>query len=367
MYLAEKARKVELTNLKKRNCNYNYKNKKNESVLSLVLKNMYSTIGQSTLYLPYIKILTSYIHFGHNFDIPIDEDENTPIMLLIIVNDIHTLNYVLNYSNNYNLSLKNKYGESACSLALKYKLPKGILTQMIKHPTFDINYKDLHNGNNILMLSSMTEPMMINNILEINNTLINTVNNNNENALILATKSNCKGAITPLLNHHININHQDYLGNTALFYAIDKNNVELIKLLVSGNANMNLKNIEGVSPLDYAKKLNYKYILNIMMDSYSSIDNESFENKEVKDYYFQFNQGNDSVFKYNEINDYLYPNIGKNKYSEIDLPFDLIIAERKVYLELMNNVDMKPYQSHDSSTSSYDMNYIKDNNVISVN
>jgi len=173
MYLAAKGRKKELMSLNEQGhkCNYEYQNNHYESTLSIILKKMYwpeefkeleedndredfsisnlsldtfsdnaSSVfsepssyyntshsnnrdsvlsfyskSSSSSFLPYIIILTRLINIGFNFNISMDGDGNTPLMLLIIVKDIHTLHYVLNTSKNYDLSLKNKYGENACS------------------------------------------------------------------------------------------------------------------------------------------------------------------------------------------------------------------------------------------------------------
>jgi len=360
MYLADKGRTVELFNLNKRNCNYEFRNKRNESTLSLVLKNLYTVEKHTSLYLPYIRILTTFVQNDLNFNLPIDEDENTPIMLFIIVNDIYTLNYVLNYSKNYDLSIKNKNGESACSLALKYNLPKGILDFMMNHPTFDINYKDQKNNNNMLMLSAMAEFTLIDTILEIKPLLINSVNSKNENALIIATKLNRQKSVLSLIQHKIDINHQDNLGNTALYYAIDSNNVDLIKLFVSNHADKTIKNNDGISPLDFAKKLGYKYILNILKEE-ESVLLSPLTHEEVKDYYFQFTKENDSEIKYKETEEYLYPYVS-DRYSEIDLSYDLILAEKTVYL---NSIKPRPYSRHSSSVESCDMDYLRNSITLS--
>jgi len=445
MYLAEKGRKKELFNLNQQEkCNYEYQNSKHESVLSIILKKMYwpgeeedicnmSTLSidtfndnassvfnesspysiydsplysplssyrdsvlttcidsQSAQYLPYIYILTHCIHRGFNFNLPMDDEGNTPLMLLIIANDIHTLHYVLNSSDKVDISTKNKYDENAYTLALKYKLPKGILDNMRDHLTFDYDYYDSYTGNNLFLLSAMMEPTLIDIIIQRNPEAIHSVNpNEKENALILATKLHRKDSVDILLRHSIPIDYQDAYGNTALYYAIVGNDIHIVKLLRSHNADMNIKNIVGVSPLDYAKSLGYQYMLDILNENRKSVlfsfpsppssptfkkleitpittstegkdekkkddvhskkekrkshakksSKSKIEKEEVKDFYFQFvEEDNGSENKqFKEANEYIQPHVGPYYANlEIELPFELILAERKVFNEEVN-------------------------------
>jgi len=478
MYLAEKGRKTELFELNQLNkCDYEYHNSKHESVLSVTLKKLYwpedeeeeedgetcSTISTDTFfsdnassvysksssfsyynpprysshssyrdslistcvnssassYQTYIYMLTHFIYRGFDFNLPMDDYGNTPLMLLIIVGDIQTLHFVLNCSEKVDLSAKNKFGENAYSLALKYNLPKGILDDMKNHLTFDYDYYDEYTGNNLFLLSAMIEPLMIETLLQRDPEAIHSVNpNGKENALILATKLHRKDSVKILLQHSIPIDYQDTLGNTALYYAIDVNDIHIVKLLRSHDADMNLKNKAGVSPMDYAKSLGYDYMLNILKEERKSVlfsfpspptspkMNQEFSNltttvgdknkegkedskssnekrksqsekftennknkkEEVKDFYFQFLEEDDqSEEKVKETSEYIQPHVGPYYDNlKMDLPFELVIAERKVYNEEINRSrSLLKLCDRNSSIESYDNDYEYNYNNIS--
>jgi len=62
---------------------------------------------------------------------------------------------------------------------------------------------------------------------------------------------NIMNILDKILNK-VNINQQDKLGNTALMYAILRNNIYMIKRLITLGCNINLQNINGMTPLMYA-------------------------------------------------------------------------------------------------------------------
>jgi ankyrin repeat protein len=66
-----------------------------------------------------------------------------------------------------------------------------------------------------------------------------------------------------LVNLGININHQDNDGNTALHWAVIRNEVECIRLLLNLKASANIKNSFGDIPFEMAKKLNNQAAINV--------------------------------------------------------------------------------------------------------
>jgi len=137
MYLAEKARNSELRSLEIRQCNYDYVNDKNESVLSLVLKKMYNHVEKCSpeLYSEYLRIIVTLVHFNCNFNLPVDEDGNTAIMVFMLAQDYLTLQYVLKKINSVDFTVKNKYGESASSLSKKCNSGQDIFKMISENPT----------------------------------------------------------------------------------------------------------------------------------------------------------------------------------------------------------------------------------------
>jgi len=117
MYLAENGRYSELQSIGTRNsCDIiNYRNRFNETALSLLIKNLYQPehVSQCS---DYYQTLIELVELGCDFNVPIDEDGNTAIMVFIMVQDFNTLNYVLKYGNDLDLSVQNYFGDDACSL-----------------------------------------------------------------------------------------------------------------------------------------------------------------------------------------------------------------------------------------------------------
>jgi len=72
---------------------------------------------------------------------------------------------------------------------------------------------------------------------------INKVTLTGSNALIYGCQRNSSlQSMELLLKHNININHQTKDGSTALMFAVQKNNIDIIYLLLKYNCNIYLKN-----------------------------------------------------------------------------------------------------------------------------
>ena len=149
-------------------------------------------------------------------------------MVMVLVGDGITASFCAKNVKKIDLSMKNKYGENVTSLCYKLQY-YGLLSIFENNPTFDYNYRDINYNNNLLIISSIGSPIMVNRILENDINLINEMNSRGENALIVASKINNTGAVNTLLDHGIDVNCKDEKGNTALHYAVEIEKPELIK------------------------------------------------------------------------------------------------------------------------------------------
>jgi len=66
----------------------------------------------------------------------------------------------------------------------------------------------MENGNNLIMLSTISQAIVLNKLLEKKQMKdkINDVNFKNENDLFIATKGGCVDSVKLLLKYHINVN-----------------------------------------------------------------------------------------------------------------------------------------------------------------
>jgi len=353
MYLAENGRYLELSALNNRKCNYSFINSKLESVLSIVIKNLYGEGSKDSKVLPisYLQILAALAESNCDFNIPIDDDENTAIMIFIIVNDYLTLDYVLNNAKGIDLSKKNVNGENATSLYVKSK--NNISCKSItNNNTFDYNYIDGNNNNTLLMLAAMNQPLLVRKIIENNISVVDSTNNKNENALILAVKSNNVKSVEELLRYEILIDQQDHLGNTALYYAVEQNNVEIVEKLIYNKADANIKNIEGKSALDIAHEMGNKSILNYITNPSLASPSSSFYQDDLSKIKRLVSEGNISD-KYSEIEEYLYPWIN-NSYPGFKMTTEYKYDAERVYREAKNkNIKREMVNSYNSNNELY--------------
>jgi ankyrin repeat protein len=112
MYLAENGEYKGIQYLGRRNCKLNFINQYNESALSLLLKNLYTEKNEEFCD-KYYRTIVELVELGCNFNIPVDYDGNTAIMVFIIVKDYTSLQYVLKYGKDIDLSIQNYNGQTA--------------------------------------------------------------------------------------------------------------------------------------------------------------------------------------------------------------------------------------------------------------
>jgi len=329
MILTEKGRYNEIILLRKRRCDFNFKNRNNECVLSILINKMYLT--SNDLFSEYIRIIVALVFSDCNFNIPIDEEGNTAFMIFMAVQDWYSVYFIAKgQGNRIDLSVKNNFGENATSLFIKNgSYNNSIYEAFINNRTFDFEYVDSNNNNNLLMLSAMKEPKLVNTIIENNVNFINCVNSRNENALILATKFNNEDAVKNLLKIGIYVNQQDYLGNNALYYAVNNKNFNIIKLLLLNGADMNLNNLNGVSPLNHAHSLCDKSLIAAL-------------NNPMGIPYTKYEEKFDPMEKYLDTAEYLYPCISSS-YPKFKMTYPLECLEKSVYMGNMVKIGMSCY------------------------
>ena len=283
MYLVQDGRYRELSQLDRRFINYKYVSPNGESIMSVFIKKFY-TYDKNKDKIPfenYIRVLKTIVSNEVDFNIPIDQEGNTPLMVMVLVGDGITASFCAKNVKKIDLSKKNKYGENVISLCYKLQY-YGLLSIFENNPTFDYNYRDINYNNNLLIISSIGSPIAMNRILENDINVINEVNSRGENALIVASKINNTGAVNTLLDHGIDVNCQDEKGNTALHYAVEIEKPELIKKLVLKNADININNKEGKSPLNLANDYGNKELIEALTNPSETTKPKSSDSKKSK-------------------------------------------------------------------------------------
>jgi len=256
--------------------NINYRNiLNNESIISIFIKKYYEMCCKknyrevvskkrdliTTMGMMFALIIS---YPGFDINMPIDDDDNTPIMFFLMIEDIVAVNFILSYCENVDLGIKNKKGINASILTLKIKNENVIMQQLIKHKTFDSQFIDQYNNNILVYSILMDNAVAFTEIINEHPKTLEYVNNKKEDAIIIATKLGYLEKIKSSSFLNINLNHQDGLGNTALFYAVNMRNIYDINLLAYYHADLTIKNNQGISPMDQAVQIGEEKLIKYM-------------------------------------------------------------------------------------------------------
>jgi len=321
MYLMENGRHSELRFLINDTLNFHYMNEKKQSAMTILFKKIYKYYKELDMesVIPYIKIIKVLADKNVNLDISIDEEGNTPMMFFSMIEDWNTLSYIIYNSKNFNLSLKNKKGESVGSILMKQKPTmasyyssmniKNLIRCIFSHPSFDPACCD-NAGNNVLMDYIINSPIDIDyrGTLKSHKEFLTHVNQHEENLLIVAVKFGRHDLIRYIINAEgCNINHQDSLGNTALHYAVMLNDYFIVNCLAYYHADINIKNKEGKSPINLVNESGDTTMKKFILKPCNSHDFQNIKDRSQSKSIFSFGEKH----KFRELNENL-----RNKYQE---------------------------------------------------
>jgi len=176
------------------------------------------------------------------------------------------------------------------------------------------------------MLAVITRPYLITDLLNKKPELLHEINFKGETSLMVACKANNYKSVETLLNQdHINVNNQDKNGNTALHYAIQCRNPQMIQKLIECGANVQLKNSNDQSPYDLAMEFGDKTLLKVL--------NNDMTSEEI----LQLMENNDQSKILKDIDEYLYHLITIIEYRCINLTEEMIETEANTY----NTIEME--------------------------
>ena len=299
---------------------FNYVNEYGESVLSFLIKKMYSINARPIFDKDYVDIIIGLIKADVDFNTVVDEDGNTALMVFLIAGDYETFYFVTKYSHQVDLIKKNKYGENVTSLILKlnilnkyinnfehkeFKFSDNVYTQSKDIPLFcgfDYKYVDPINKNTALILATIKSPSLVKHVIRNNYSSINYVNIHQENALIIAAKMNKYDIVSVLLKTHIHVNQQDAMGNSALHYAVQNKNVPMINNLVKQGADINIENNNGETALKMGKDMNDSSIMKALLGtlSLSELDKEIKSMRDIN-----------ALIRHQYIEEYIYTRVSR--------------------------------------------------------
>jgi len=277
---------------------YAIPNKQTEALILLIKnradKNLKENTDKTTLMhaakLEQTEVMKILIENGSNINIQ-DNTGKTLLMYAIENQNIELSKLLL--ENRINIHLKNAYGRDALIYSsihgqneianlliangintyLKDNEQVNAMSYALEKGYFDIAQAILNNGTEL-------------NIIDNNhmNTLMRAINHfHSKNKTILLE------SIKKIIEYGVDVNHEDISGNTALFYAIEREFIDVIKFLIDSGANVNHANREKESPLLYSVKNPDRYnidIINLLIDSGADIKAEDKYGNNVVIYIF---------------------------------------------------------------------------------
>jgi ankyrin repeat protein len=252
-----------------------------KKLIQMIEKARYSI--HPTYIQPYIYILKCFADNKYNFNVVIDDEGNSPIMYFLMIEDFCTVYYLMKNCE-LDLSFNNDKNDDVYSLCMKLNnkyLKKFFLTSD-KYP---FNYLDKYNNNLLMYFCIRNDIDTIKYIISKKKDIIHQVNDKNENALIISSKLGHFEIVRLLLINNCDPDCQDYLGNTALYYAVDIGNDEIVNVLMFNHANPNIKNKKGISPIDLAEKIQDNYILEVIKNPISPLKYKKRDKKGKRSFF----------------------------------------------------------------------------------
>ncbi|WP_342273365.1 ankyrin repeat domain-containing protein [Spiroplasma endosymbiont of Acasis viretata] len=197
----------------------------------------------------------------------------TPLQIAVsnFNNNIEIVKLLL--ENDADINIQNKYGNNTILDVLfknnKIEIIKEILIKKIINDYNEKKYIDIlliyfSKYNDILSFKWLNENFKIDSNIEDKETfcspLYYAVNNNNIEIVKL------------LLENDADINEQDINGSTPLHWAIECNNIEIVKLLLENDADINEQDINGCAPLHWAIECNNIEIVKLLLENDADIN-----------------------------------------------------------------------------------------------
>jgi ankyrin repeat protein len=99
----------------------------------------------------------------------------------------------------------------------------------------------------------------------------------NVSLIMFACYRKMPDAFKYLIQRGENINHRDDMGRTPLFYTANKGDIELVKILLSGNADVDIPMNGGVTPLMAAAYIGNIEIVKLLLDANADVNMEDSE------------------------------------------------------------------------------------------
>ncbi|KAL6593471.1 ankyrin [Neocallimastix californiae] len=265
---------------------------------------------------------------GCDLNIAIDNEGNTPIMFFLMMEDYPTVSFLVTHYPDIDLSKKNIHGVNASFLSLFIKNEDYLVSAMINHETFDHNYLDQYQNSLLIYSIVNNNTFALHRLITKNEKVLNQVNCKHENAIIVATKLGVLKEINCSNYRDVNINQQDELGNTALYYAVYVKDKYAINLLSWYGADPHIKNNQGVSAIDKANEMKDEELINII--------NNPVDNKKKKEK--SSNKGF-SLFKKKDTNEYIDNYITNYQVDKFRKDYEYIIKNVHYSYTNRNKID----------------------------
>jgi ankyrin repeat protein len=256
----------------------NLTNNENETALMLASEHGYQNI---------VTLLLE--HYQIDLDIQSKPFGTTALTYAVAKNHVEIVRKLIdrkanvNLSNNNNNNNKDNDNETALMIASKNG-NQNIVALLLESDQIDLNIQSRRFGTTALTYAVAENHVEIARKLINRKANVNLTNNDNETALMIASRNGNQNMVTLLLeSDHIDLNTQHaHLGNTALIHAVTENHVEVVKKLINRKANVNLTNNKKETALIIALKSDYQEIVDILLTADHIADDIPYNRQENK-------------------------------------------------------------------------------------
>jgi len=228
-------------------------------------------------------IVFSIINYGYENKIDMnvkDINGNTPLTLSYKLNRLDIFKYLVKFLD---VNQTDSEGKSVLFYAINRKDAENV--KKLINVGANINLKDNSNNSIIDNAINVGNVEIINLLLQKNNIALNIVNSNEETPTISVLLSNKltgtekKEIIDKFIEKGSNINMVDSNGNSPIMYAIQKNHLSTVDLLINNGGDINIKNKKDETALNIALNMKNKPIINYLYDKGYNVYNT--ENNEI--------------------------------------------------------------------------------------